>query len=99
MSPVTLHEAPAQTADTSFTQSELEKITWIHGVYLSPGTFNLGVTRGDKDWNSSMIQASVCGVLNRTASSIKRIRFVDANEVIYQNKSAVSAEITVFTCP
>ena len=99
--PTTLSDTETSTSsqgDDEAAKRELKKIDWVKDVYVSPGHMNVGVIRSAKQWNSPMIGNSVCGILRKTGSSITRVRFVDIEEVTYQQKSAQAAEIYLFNC-
>lgn len=45
-----------------------------------------------------MIDESVCSILRRTGSNLTYVRFVDIEEVAYQQKSLRQAEIYSMQC-
>lgn len=85
-------------ADNEATKGELKKIPWVKDLYVSPGHMNVGVIRTEKVWTSPMIGEMVCGILRRTGSDLTHVRFVDIEEVTYQQKSPSQAEIYSMQC-
>ena len=79
-------------------KGEIKKLAWVKDVYVSPGHMNVGVIRTEKRWDSPKIGNSICGILRRFGSKITRVRFVDIEEVAYEQKTAQAAEIYVFNC-
>lgn len=87
------------SGNDELTKLEIKKLEFVKDVYISPGHINIGVIRSEKRWDSPMIGTGICGILRRTGSTITRVRFVDIEEVVYQQKPAQAAEIYLFNCP
>ncbi len=85
-------------ANDESAKSELKKFPWVKDLYVSPGYMNVGVIRSEKNWKSPMIGRMVCGILKRTRSGLSSVRFVDIEEVAYQQKSPRQAEIHSLDC-
>ncbi|CAN5393799.1 hypothetical protein BH20ACI2_BH20ACI2_16210 [soil metagenome] len=92
-------EPPSNPAGDEQAKSELKKLGWVKDVYVSPGYMNVGVIRSEKQWDAPMIGTAVCGVLRRCGSGLMRARFVDIEQVTYQQKWLRDAEIFAFDCP
>ena len=75
---------------------ELMGTPWVKDVYFSPGYANIGVIRGEKNWDSPMIGRFIASILAKHNIRVQRIRFVDIQQVVYQKKSPRDAEIAVY---
>jgi hypothetical protein len=87
----------AFSSDDSAAQ-QLKGTDWVKDVFVSPGHMNVGVIAGEKDWTSPMIARFVCGVLKSSGSNINLVRFVNIEQVVYQNQTPRDAEISKFRC-
>jgi hypothetical protein len=86
------------SGDDEGAKREIKKLDWVKDVYISPGHMNIGVIRTEKRWDSPMIGNSICGILRRFGSNITRVRFVDIEQVAYEQKPPNQAEIYLFNC-
>lgn len=77
---------------------EISKTPWVKDVYVSPGHFNVGVLRSEKDWSSPMIGKWICAKLSQAGSVLPFVRFVDIKEVVDKGMSPNQAEISKFEC-
>jgi hypothetical protein len=77
---------------------ELKNIPWVKDVHVSPGHMNVGVLRHEKDWTASMTGQSVCAILKKNGSALQYVRFVDIEEIAYDNKSPNEAQIYKLQC-
>lgn len=71
---------------------------WVKDAYISPAYMNLGVLRGQEDWNSHTFRTWACDILKRNNSRLTRVRLTDIEAVAYQGKSPREAEIVKFKC-
>lgn len=92
-------DPPPNPAGDEQARSELKKLGWVKDVYVSPGYMNVGVIRSEKQWDAPMIGTAVCGILRRFESGLMKVRFVDIEQVAYQQKSPREAEIYALDCP
>lgn len=87
----------ATSADKA-AMADLETNAWVKDLYVSPGNMNIGVIRGEKEWDAPMINTYACAVLKKHGSKLRNVRFVDIEAVTNQGQSPRQAEIYSSSC-